>query len=132
MFHAYHLLAPDWIRGLQGGLACGIFNKDPLPFKVPRLVVQHRSETGYYGLDSSVPSVGECPQLIGGRSRGGEIAVEERTMDFGRQKSVQQQDLFITGQDLPRSDGHVFYAKLNRLLDEAGFDTGIETLCAPY
>jgi transposase len=53
-------------------------------------------------------------------------------MALGRRKSVQQQDLFITAVDLPRSDGHVFYAKLNQLLEEAGFDTWIEKLCAPY
>jgi len=60
------------------------------------------------------------------------IAMEERTMALGRRKSVQQQDLFITAVDLPRSDGHVFYAKLNRLLEEADFDAWIEKLCAPY
>ncbi|AMV35407.1 hypothetical protein VN12_25175 [Pirellula sp. SH-Sr6A] len=53
-------------------------------------------------------------------------------MAFGPRKSVQQQDLFIAGQDLGRSDGRVFYAKLNRLLDEAGFDPWIEKLCGPY
>jgi transposase len=60
------------------------------------------------------------------------IAMEESKMALGRRKSVQQQDLFITAVDLPRSDGHVFYAKLNQLLEEAGFDTWIEKLCAPY
>ncbi len=53
-------------------------------------------------------------------------------MALGRRKSVQQQDLFITAVDLPRSDGPAFYAKLNQLLEEAGFDTWIEKLCAPY
>ncbi|AMV35323.1 Transposase DDE domain protein [Pirellula sp. SH-Sr6A] len=53
-------------------------------------------------------------------------------MALGRRKSVQQQDLFITAEDLPRSVGHVFYTKLNRLLDEAGFDSWIEKLCNPY
>lgn len=58
--------------------------------------------------------------------------MEECTMALGRRKSVQQQDLFVTAEDLPRSDGHVFYAKLNRLLEEAGFDSWIEQLCAPH
>lgn len=52
-------------------------------------------------------------------------------MALGRRKPVQQ-DLFILAEDLPRSDGHAFYAKLNRLLDEAGFDSWIEKLCGPY
>jgi transposase len=45
------------------------------------------------------------------------IAMEECKMALGRRKTVQQQDLFITAVDLPRSDGHVFYAKLNQLLE---------------
>ena len=58
--------------------------------------------------------------------------MEERTMALGRRKPVQQQDLFVTADDLPRSDGHAFYSKLNRLLSEAGFDQWIEKLCQPY
>jgi transposase len=53
-------------------------------------------------------------------------------MALGRRKSVQQQDLFITAVDLPRSDGHVVYAKLNQLLAEAGFGTWIGKFCSPY
>ena len=34
--------------------------------------------------------------------------------------------------DLPKSPGHVFYEKLNRLLAEAGFDDFVEKLCEPY
>jgi hypothetical protein len=60
------------------------------------------------------------------------ISMEECTMALGRRKVVQQQDLFITFVDLPRSDGHVFYAKLNQLLEEAGFDSWIEKLCQLY
>jgi hypothetical protein len=60
------------------------------------------------------------------------IAMKECTMALSRRKVVQQQDLFITAVDLPRSDGHVFYAKLNQLLEEAGFDSWIEKLCQPY
>jgi transposase len=33
---------------------------------------------------------------------------------------------------LPRSPGHVFYRKLNRLLSEGGFDRWIEALCEPH
>ena len=53
-------------------------------------------------------------------------------MALGRRKTDRQQELFIAAVDLPRSDGHVFYAKLNRLLAEFGFDTWVEKLCAPY
>jgi transposase len=34
--------------------------------------------------------------------------------------------------ELPRSPGHTFYDKLNRLLAEAEFDRRCEELCAPY
>jgi transposase len=33
---------------------------------------------------------------------------------------------------LPKSVGHVFYRKLNRLLAEADFDRTVETMCEPY
>ena len=59
-------------------------------------------------------------------------AMEEFTMALGRRKSVQQQDLFVLAEDMPRSDGHIFYRSLNRLLEQADFDPWIEKLCAPY
>jgi transposase len=40
--------------------------------------------------------------------------------------------LFLLAAQLPRSPGHVFYQKLNRLLAEAGFDPWIEKLCEPH
>jgi transposase len=43
-----------------------------------------------------------------------------------------QGELFITSADLPRSLGHPFYAKLNRLLDEAGFDRFVESTCTSF
>jgi len=58
--------------------------------------------------------------------------MEDSKMALGRRKPVKQQDLFITAVDLPRSDGHVFFAKLNQLLEGAGFDAWIEKLCGPY
>lgn len=36
-------------------------------------------------------------------------------MPMGRWKGEQQQPLFITASDLPKSGGHPFYVKLNRL-----------------
>ena len=53
-------------------------------------------------------------------------------MAMGRREAEQQQDLFITHDRLPRSPGHVFYRKLNRLLAEGGFDRWIEGLCEPH
>jgi hypothetical protein len=53
-------------------------------------------------------------------------------MALGRRSVVQQKDLFVLAEDMPRSDGHIFYTRLNRLLEQAGFDAWIEKLCAPY
>jgi len=52
-------------------------------------------------------------------------------MALGRRKR-EQQDLWVATCDLPKSPGHPFYAKLNRLLEEAGFDRFVENLCRPY
>jgi transposase len=43
-----------------------------------------------------------------------------------------QGELFVTSADLPQSPGHVFYEKLNSILDKAGFDRFIESQCQPY
>jgi transposase len=53
-------------------------------------------------------------------------------MAMGKRAGEQQQDLFVTHDKLPRSPGHVFYCKLNRLLAEGGFDRWIEALCEPH
>ena len=53
-------------------------------------------------------------------------------MAMGKREAEQQQNLFVTHDKLPRSLGHVFYLKLNRLLAEGGFDHWIEGLCEPY
>jgi len=42
-------------------------------------------------------------------------------MALGKRKRAQQ-DLWVATCDLPKSPGHPFYSKLNRLLDEAEFD----------
>lgn len=52
-------------------------------------------------------------------------------MALGKRKR-EQQDLWVATCDLPKSPGHPFYAKLNRLLDEADFDTFVEKLCKPF
>ncbi len=52
-------------------------------------------------------------------------------MALGKRKR-EQQDLWVATCDLPKSPGHPFYSKLNRLLDEAKFDEFVEDLCKPY
>ena len=38
--------------------------------------------------------------------------------------------MWVATADLPKSAGHPFYAQLNRVLDDAGFDTFVEAQCA--
>jgi transposase len=52
-------------------------------------------------------------------------------MSMGKRKR-RQESLFITAENLPRSDGHPFYQRLNALLAEAGFDRWIEARCGPF
>jgi len=53
-------------------------------------------------------------------------------MAMGRRKAVRQEALFVTSEQLPRSQGHPFYRALNALLAEAKFDRWIEDRCLPY
>jgi transposase len=53
-------------------------------------------------------------------------------MALGRRSHEQQPSFWIAVDELPRSEGHVFYCKLNKLLREAGFDELVERLCEPY
>jgi transposase len=52
-------------------------------------------------------------------------------MALGKRKQ-EQQAAWVATTELPKSPGHPFYKKLNKLLAEAGFDEWLETLCAPY
>ena len=47
-------------------------------------------------------------------------------------RQPQQADLWLAVTDLPQTPAHPFYAKLNGLLTEAGFDPFVEDLCRPY
>ena len=49
-----------------------------------------------------------------------------------RNRGPRQSTIWITTNDLPRAAAHPFYERLNRILDKAGFDTHVETLCAPF
>jgi transposase len=54
-------------------------------------------------------------------------------MSMGKRKREPQQgSMWVATQDLPRSASHPFYARLNRVLDEAGFDRYVEQLCASF
>lgn len=53
-------------------------------------------------------------------------------MALGRKSKQQQKQLWIQTDSLPDIPQHVFYDKLNELLDDGDFDHWIEELCAPY
>lgn len=52
-------------------------------------------------------------------------------MALGKRKPPQD-ELFIPTNQLATGPGHPFYAKLNEVLAEAGFDEFAEKICAPY
>ena len=47
-------------------------------------------------------------------------------------KRDRQASMWVATADLPKSAGHPFYARLNRVLDDAGFDTVVEAQCAQF
>ena len=49
-----------------------------------------------------------------------------------RRRRARQPSMWVANADLPRSAGHPFYARLNRVLDEAGFDAFVEEECAKF
>ena len=55
------------------------------------------------------------------------------TLAMGKKRTRDQQaTLWVATGDLPKSAGHPFYERLNRVLDEAGFDAFVETQCAKF
>ena len=52
-------------------------------------------------------------------------------MGLGRKKR-QQESLWIPTQELPRTGGHVFYERVNRVLEENGFDRFVEDACQKF
>lgn len=52
-------------------------------------------------------------------------------MALGKHRE-KQQEMWVATTSLPKSVGHVFYRKLNRLLAEADFDRTVEKMCEPY
>jgi transposase len=53
------------------------------------------------------------------------------TMAMARQRD-RQSEMLLSWDELPKSPGHVFYARLQAVLLEAGFDDFVEHLCKPY
>ena len=53
-------------------------------------------------------------------------------MALRRRESAKQQELWVPTESVAKAPGHVFYERLNRLLDEAGFDRFVEELVKPY
>ena len=54
-------------------------------------------------------------------------------MAMGKKRTRDRQaSMWVATADLPKSAGHPFYARLNRVLDDAGFDTFVEAQCAPF
>jgi transposase len=49
-----------------------------------------------------------------------------------KRREPEQRGMWVATHELPRSAGHVFYEKLNEVLDKGGFDRFVEDLCAPY
>lgn len=47
-------------------------------------------------------------------------------------RGEEQQEMWVATTSLPKSVGHIFYRKLNRLLAEADFDGTVEKMCEPY
>lgn len=53
-------------------------------------------------------------------------------MALGRRKDGRQQEMWVSTTDLPRSVGHVFYVKLNKLLANARLDEFVEKQCRSH
>ena len=53
-------------------------------------------------------------------------------MGMGRRQQDRQQEFWIASDALASVPKHIFYEKLNGLLDESGFDEFVEQLCEPF
>ncbi len=53
-------------------------------------------------------------------------------MAMGRRSKESQDSLWVEASELARSPGHPFYERLNRILEDAGFDAFVEELCAEF
>jgi transposase len=53
-------------------------------------------------------------------------------MAMGRRRTQQQEAFWIPTEEVVQTSGHPFYRKLNQLLDAAGFDAFVESLCQGF
>ena len=54
-------------------------------------------------------------------------------MAIGKKLAARQPSpMWVTTADLPTNAGHPFFERLNRVLEEAGFDAFVEGLCAAF
>lgn len=53
-------------------------------------------------------------------------------MAMGRRKQHEQQTMWLAAEQLPRTAGHVFYDRVNRILAQHGFDEFAETACRSF
>jgi len=49
-----------------------------------------------------------------------------------RNRGSHQSTIWIATSDLPRTAAHPFYERINQILDNAGFDAHVESLCAAF
>ena len=49
-----------------------------------------------------------------------------------RKRGARQRTMWVATTDLPTTAAHPFYDRLNRMLDDAGFDAYVEAVCAPF
>jgi transposase len=49
-----------------------------------------------------------------------------------RRQHAKQATMWVATQDLPRTAGHPFYARLNQILDRHDFDEYVEELCERF
>jgi transposase len=49
-----------------------------------------------------------------------------------RRHGPRQPSIWIAAADLPRSEGHPFYERLNHILDDARFDAFVEKACTKF
>ena len=54
-------------------------------------------------------------------------------MAMGKRPAARQaMPMWVHSEDLPTSDGHPFFERLNRILEESGFDAFVERLCSSF
>ena len=49
-----------------------------------------------------------------------------------RRRRARQKPMWVVSADLPQSAGYPFYERLNRVLDDAGFDAFVGAQCATF